>query len=517
MSSSDPYGFPEDLRRMISSRTTTTEPPPQPYTLYASSFHPPNNYSYDPSSSSSIMVGDVFYPRSAFTHTHQHHYNYSSSTLNIPSTSSTTIPAANPNSDHATASAAFFVGLDTNSADNKEWLGNFDSCNNRWPRQETLSLLEIRSRLDSKFKENNQKAPLWNEISRIMAEEFGYQRSGKKCKEKFENLYKYYKKTKEGKASRQDGKHYRFFRQLEAICGESNTNNHALVSDKAPHAGFVATQTPSFTMNQENVNGVDDHSLINSLKYKSDSLMSFSNSSEFETSSSENNDEDLSAIAHSMRSSSKQKGLELEKSDRRVRKSWRGKVEEIVDSHMKKIIETQDAWMERMLSVVEQREQEMASKEEERKRKESMRFDQEIHKLWAKEKAWVEARDAALLEVVRKHIGIEGTNNKSENGRNYEYPFESLENQRWTEMEISSLIQLRTSFEHQVREKGYLEDGVWDEIAEKMVYMGFNRNGAECKKIWDEISVSLRRTVDCGVKITRPWCLGLKVTDDDDI
>jgi hypothetical protein len=342
-----------------------------------------------------------------------------------------------------------------------------------------------------------------------MAEEFGYQRSGKKCKEKFENLYKYYKKTKEGKASRQDGKHYRFFRQLEAICGEAST------SDKTTsHANdaVVATQTPNFTINQENINGVIDHNLINNLKY-SESL-SFSNSSEFETSSSENNDEDLSAIAHTMKSS-KQKGVD--KSDRRGRKSWRGKVEEIVDSHMKKIIETQDAWMERMLSVVEQREQEMALKEEERKRKESMRFDKEIHELWAKEKAWVEARDCALLEVVRKHIGVEASSKNNEsNNTNYEYPFGNVDH-GWTEMEISSLIQLRTSFEHQVREKGYLDDCVWDEIGEKMVYMGFNRNGAECKKIWDEISMSLRRSVDCGVKFTRPWCLGLKVTDDDDL
>jgi len=55
-----------------------------------------------------------------------------------------------------------------------------------------------------------------------MSEEHGYQRSGKKCREKFENLYKYYKKTKEGKAGRQDGKHYRFFRQLEALYGDAN-------------------------------------------------------------------------------------------------------------------------------------------------------------------------------------------------------------------------------------------------------------------------------------------------------
>ncbi|KAL6125536.1 hypothetical protein ACLB2K_073592 [Fragaria x ananassa] len=40
--------------------------------------------------------------------------------------------------------------------------------NSRWPRQETLTLLEIRSSLDSKFKETNQKGPLWDEVSRQM-------------------------------------------------------------------------------------------------------------------------------------------------------------------------------------------------------------------------------------------------------------------------------------------------------------------------------------------------------------
>lgn len=36
----------------------------------------------------------------------------------------------------------------------------------RWSKEETLVLLEIRSRLDSKFKEANHKGPLWDEISR---------------------------------------------------------------------------------------------------------------------------------------------------------------------------------------------------------------------------------------------------------------------------------------------------------------------------------------------------------------
>jgi hypothetical protein len=45
----------------------------------------------------------------------------------------------------------------------------------------------------------------------------GYKRSAKKCKEKFENVHKYYKRTKEGRAGRQDGKSYRFFTELEAL------------------------------------------------------------------------------------------------------------------------------------------------------------------------------------------------------------------------------------------------------------------------------------------------------------
>lgn len=37
---------------------------------------------------------------------------------------------------------------------------------NRWPQQETLALLKIRSDMDVAFKDANLKAPLWEEISR---------------------------------------------------------------------------------------------------------------------------------------------------------------------------------------------------------------------------------------------------------------------------------------------------------------------------------------------------------------
>ncbi|XP_057974868.1 trihelix transcription factor DF1-like [Malania oleifera] len=94
--------------------------------------------------------------------------------------------------------------------------GDRNSAGNRWPRQETLALLKIRSDMDVAFRDSSLKGPLWEEVSRKLAE-LGYHRSAKKCKEKFENVYKYHKRTKEGRASKPDGKTYRFFDQLEAL------------------------------------------------------------------------------------------------------------------------------------------------------------------------------------------------------------------------------------------------------------------------------------------------------------
>lgn len=37
---------------------------------------------------------------------------------------------------------------------------------NRWPRQETLALLRIRSEMDVAFRDSGLKAPLWEEVSR---------------------------------------------------------------------------------------------------------------------------------------------------------------------------------------------------------------------------------------------------------------------------------------------------------------------------------------------------------------
>ncbi|MCE3051104.1 hypothetical protein HAX54_048915 [Datura stramonium] len=119
--------------------------------------------------------------------------------------------------------------------------GERNSGGNRWPRQETIALLKIRSDMDVVFRDSSLKGPLWEEVSRKMAD-LGYHRSSKKCKEKFENVYKYHKRTKDGRASKADGKTYRFFEQLEAL--ENTPSHHSLLpssSSRPPPPPLEAT------------------------------------------------------------------------------------------------------------------------------------------------------------------------------------------------------------------------------------------------------------------------------------
>lgn len=44
--------------------------------------------------------------------------------------------------------------------------GSGSSSGNRWPRQETLALLKIRSDMDATFRDATLKGPLWEDVSR---------------------------------------------------------------------------------------------------------------------------------------------------------------------------------------------------------------------------------------------------------------------------------------------------------------------------------------------------------------
>nr|GFC46771.1 trihelix transcription factor GT-2-like [Tanacetum cinerariifolium] len=43
--------------------------------------------------------------------------------------------------------------------------GDRNSGGNRWPKQETLALIRIRSEMDAAFRDSNLKGPLWDNVS----------------------------------------------------------------------------------------------------------------------------------------------------------------------------------------------------------------------------------------------------------------------------------------------------------------------------------------------------------------
>lgn len=304
-----------------------------------------------------------------------------------------------------------------------------------------------------------------------MSEEHGYQRSGKKCREKFENLYKYYKKTKEGKAGRQDGKHYRFFRQLEALYGE-NSNNGAAASISDNHQVGNTFYCNVVVGNHGGGGGTNLDTSFRQASKLSDSL-SLSNSSDFESTSS--GDSELNG----------EKGKK-----RKGRRSWKSKIKDFIDQKMRKLMEKQEAWLEKMMNTIEQKEKERMLREEEWRKQEVARMERE-QKFWANERAWIETRDAALMEALHKITGKE-----IPKSRNVAAPFEDnntlvkTDDHSWPEGEITKLIQLRSNMESKFQQHiGCSDDVLWEEIASKMSCMGYDgNNAAMCRDKWISIN-----------------------------
>ncbi|XP_062004136.1 trihelix transcription factor GTL2-like [Rosa rugosa] len=136
----------------------------------------------------------------------------SSSTLSInPKLPISSPPPENPSSDHLKTQ-------NPSSNDKAQDLGK------RWPRDEVLALINLRCSLfnngDQQDKDKDGgavKAPLWERISQGMSE-LGYKRNAKRCKEKWENINKYFRKTKDVNKKRSlDSRTCPYFHQLSTL------------------------------------------------------------------------------------------------------------------------------------------------------------------------------------------------------------------------------------------------------------------------------------------------------------
>ncbi|CAL9757079.1 unnamed protein product [Musa acuminata subsp. burmannicoides] len=286
---------------------------------------------------------------------------------------------------------------------------------NRWPRQETVALLKIRSEMDAAFRDATLKGPLWEEVSRKLAE-LGYKRSAKKCKEKFENVHKYYKRTKDGRAGRQDGKSYRFFSQLEALhsgsaaafpppaVAASSAFSAAMagpppgraqpISAVAPPTMAMPTRAvmPEMTPPLGGLQGISSLATGGAAA----AAMGISFSSNSSSSSSSESDEETEEAAE------RQEGRKRKHSGRGSGNSR--KMMAFFDRLMRQVMERQEVMQQQFLEAIEKREQDRMIRDEAWRRQEMARLNREQEVL-AQERAMAASRDTAIISYLQKISG----------------------------------------------------------------------------------------------------------------
>ncbi|KAK4726353.1 hypothetical protein R3W88_031270 [Solanum pinnatisectum] len=303
--------------------------------------------------------------------------------------------------------------------------GERNSGGNRWPRQETLALLKIRSEMDVVFKDSSLKGPLWEEVSRKLAD-LGYHRSAKKCKEKFENVYKYHRRTKDGRASKADGKTYRFFDQLQAL--ENNPSSHSNLPPP-PLAATPITMAmpmrsgnnsvnppmPTPTPTPQNHNHNHNHPFVVSQNTVvtvaaqpavshvmtapalplSQPLQPIANNLN-QMNRPQGNTTTTSFLSNSTSSSSTSSDEDIQRRHTKKRK-WKV----FFESLMKDVIEKQEELQKKFLETLEKRERERLMREETWRVQEMARLNRE-HDLLVQERSMAAAKDATIIAFLQK-------------------------------------------------------------------------------------------------------------------
>ncbi|KAJ9168161.1 hypothetical protein P3X46_019720 [Hevea brasiliensis] len=135
----------------------------------------------------------------------------------------------------------------------------------RWPEAEVEALIQVRSSVETKFQEPGLKGPLWEEVSSLMAS-MGYQRSAKRCKEKWENINKYFRKAKESTKKRsQQSKTCSYFDQLDQLYSRTfinspfnNSSSNEIEVEKQGHSelleAFIAGKDIATSINPSSGN-----------------------------------------------------------------------------------------------------------------------------------------------------------------------------------------------------------------------------------------------------------------------
>uniref|UniRef100_A0A5B7ADA1 Putative trihelix transcription factor GT-2 n=2 Tax=Davidia involucrata TaxID=16924 RepID=A0A5B7ADA1_DAVIN len=369
--------------------------------------------------------------------------------------------------------------------------GDRNFTGNRWPREETLALLKIRSDMDVAFRDSTLKAPLWDEVSRKLGE-LGYDRGAKKCKEKFENIYKYHKRTKEGRSGRQNGKNYRFFEQLELFDNHQSSLPSPLQNKIQPSVTETTMAMPTaVTMIKPTRGGVSlppqDIIVPCSIQKPTAEFMSSSIST---TSSSEK---------------------ESQGSGKKRRK-----LGDYFERLVKEVLEKQENLQNQFIEAIEKCEKDRVAREDAWKMQELARMKKEQEML-AHERAIAAAKDAAVIAFLQKisdqaspaasqlpenptpiPTSFEKIIDRQENNSSGENSSQASSS-RWPKLEVEALIELRTNLDLQYQDNG-LKGPLWEEISAAMKKLGYDRSSKRCKEKWENINKYFKRVKESNKK-----------------
>jgi Myb/SANT-like DNA-binding domain len=391
-------------------------------------------------------------------------------------------------------------------------------------------------------------------LARKLAE-LGYKRSAKKCREKFENVQKYYKRTKDGHAGQKDGKMYRFFAELETLNLATSTPNpsHAVVysATTMPAVSLVSSGfliTPISSGPPLGPIQPTPISVVAPTQNTEAGPMGFTTSSESKESDSEMTD----ASGNQEKGGRKRKMMVL----------FQGLV--------KQVMERQEEMQKLFLETLEKRELERMAHEDAWRRQETVRLNRE-HEILSHERAMATSRDAALVSFIQKMnmqsvqpAAIPPTTNtigtvmslKPNNQQKQRVPrpasvtvpapkqqvsseqppgspqlpppqehqekqetalevvpheayssspvesreivlstdtlTETTPSSRWPKVEVHALIKIRTELETRYQENGP-KGPMWEEISAVMKRMGYNRSAKRCKEKWENINKYFKR------------------------
>lgn len=309
--------------------------------------------------------------------------------------------------------------------------------------------------------------------------ELGYQRGAKKCKEKFENIFKYHKRTKEGRSNRQNGKNYRFFEQLEAL------DNHPLMPPPSPvkietSTAMAATMPPTNTTSPTNVSQAIN-AVPCSIQIPAGDCVAGT----------------AAAGAAALPSTSTTSSSE---GSRKRKRKWGV----FFDKLMKEVIEKQENLQKKFIEAIEKYEQDRIAREEAWKMQELDRIKRE-QEILVQERSIAAAKDAAVLAFLQKiaeqagpvqlpeNPSSEKVSEKQENS-NGENSIQ-LSSSRWPKAEVEALIRLRTNFDIQYQETGP-KGPLWEEISVAMRKIGYERSAKRCKEKWENINKYFKRVRD---------------------